>query len=250
MAELFGAGQLFFTPTISTSGLAVTNPTPVNFANLQDISIDISSSEKPLYGQYQFPIATARGEAKCTGKAKIARISGSLFNVFLGQTITSGSQNIVVYQEAAIVPGTPFKVITKNNTTFLSDLGVTYTNNIALTRASSPSTIGQYSVDSTGGYTFNTLDATASVLISYVYTYTAANSNIITIQNQLMGQSPFFQMTLSGQYGGKNTVYTFNRVTSTKLSFATKLSDWTIPEIDFSMSVDDSGVLGTISNAE
>ncbi len=51
----FGSGVLIATP----SGA---NATPVQFGTLQDVSIDISFSSKQLFGQYQFPIALARGE--------------------------------------------------------------------------------------------------------------------------------------------------------------------------------------------
>jgi hypothetical protein len=69
----FGSGVLIATP----SGA---NATPVQFGALQDVSLDFSFASKQLFGQYQFPIAFARGEGKITGKAKFANIDGPLYN--------------------------------------------------------------------------------------------------------------------------------------------------------------------------
>ena len=53
--------------------------TPVPFGALQDVSMDISSSKKELYGQRQFPLAVARGTGKIDCKAKAASFSAMLF---------------------------------------------------------------------------------------------------------------------------------------------------------------------------
>ncbi len=70
----FGSGVLIATP----SGA---NATPVQFGALQDVSLDFSFASKQLFGQYQFPIAFARGEGKISGKAKFANIDGPLYTI-------------------------------------------------------------------------------------------------------------------------------------------------------------------------
>ena len=68
---------------------------PFSSAPLQDVSLDISFSSKQLFGQYQFPIALARGEGKITGKAKFANIDGPLFNdCFFGQSLNAGPETL------------------------------------------------------------------------------------------------------------------------------------------------------------
>lgn len=87
----FGSGDLFFVRT----DIAV--PTPVRVGALQDISVDISFTVKDLMGQYQFPLAVARGAAKLTGKSKFAKINARALNdAFFGQTLATGEQVQVV----------------------------------------------------------------------------------------------------------------------------------------------------------
>ena len=75
----FGSGVLFGTSNVNAV------PTPVRFGGLQDVSIDFAFTTKPLYGQYQFPIAIGRGTAKVTGKAKWAQINAQAYNdLFFG----------------------------------------------------------------------------------------------------------------------------------------------------------------------
>ena len=75
----FGSGVLLGTRT------DVANATPVNFGLVQEVQLDLQFTAKELYGQYQFPVAIARGQGKATGKAKMAQISGLAFNnLFFG----------------------------------------------------------------------------------------------------------------------------------------------------------------------
>jgi len=81
----FGSGVLLGTRT------DVANATPVNFGLVQEVQLDLQFTAKELYGQYQFPVAIARGQGKATGKAKMAQISGLAFNnLFFGGSPASG----------------------------------------------------------------------------------------------------------------------------------------------------------------
>jgi hypothetical protein len=84
----FGSGAVWGERTdVSGSGIG-----PRQFGVLQDIQIDFSWSDKELYGQLQFPVAIARGQAKITGKAKFAQILGLLYSdIFFGVTQQPGS---------------------------------------------------------------------------------------------------------------------------------------------------------------
>ena len=65
----FGAGTLFLVRT------DIATPTPTRIGTLQDVSIDMSFDAKELTGQYQAPVAVARGKMKITGKSKFAKIN-------------------------------------------------------------------------------------------------------------------------------------------------------------------------------
>ena len=71
------------------------------------------------------------------------------------------------YDEAATVPATPFQVTTAKS--WASNIAVTYANGDAMTEVASAPTVGQYSVSSTGVYTFAAADEGEAVLISYSY---------------------------------------------------------------------------------
>ena len=246
MQYAFGSGVAWGVPTIDLTGTAVATPTPVPLAAMQEISCDISSSTKQLFGLYQFALAVARGTAKITGKAKMGRFDAAAFNLCFGETPVAG-ENKVSYQEAQTVTGNNATV--NNNSTFLTDLGVTYSSNgVSLTRGATASGPGIYACNTTTGiYTFNNADNNAAVKISYVYTTSLAPGSVITLINQLLGHQPFFKLVMNQTYAGKNFTLTLNRCISSKLSFATKLEDWNIPEFDFEAMADDSNIVGTMS---
>ena len=54
----FGSGVLLGTRT------DIDNATPVNFGLVQEVTIDEQAGVKELYGQYQRPLAIARGTAR------------------------------------------------------------------------------------------------------------------------------------------------------------------------------------------
>ena len=241
MQQVFGAGNMY--GLVLSGGVYV----PQKFGTLQDVSIDYSFESKMLYGQNQFPVAIARGKGKITGKAKFANLQGAVLNnIIFGQTAAAG-QTLFALAEAGTVPATtPWHVTTANAATFVDDLGVTYAaTGLPFTRVASGPTIGQYS-EAAGIYTFATADASAGVLIDYTYT-TAAVGSTITLSNQLLGVAPVFQVVLPYKYNGKTYLTKFNNALSSKLSMATKLDDFMIPEFDMDFAADASGMLGYIS---
>jgi hypothetical protein len=235
-------------PTINLAGNNVATPTPVPFGAMQDVAFDIAFTVKELYGLYQFPLDVARGTAKLTAKAKVARIQAALFNQVFGETLNANEIK-VAYQEAGNTGNN--STFTGNQTPYLYDLGIIWANNsLPLTRAANAANNGIYAVDANGVYTFGAGDANKSIKVSYAYTGNGANANQFTIQNQLLGLSPFFKAVFSTTRSGKVFTAVFNKCVSTKLSFATKLEDFVIPEFDFSMMADDAGNVGTMSVTE
>jgi hypothetical protein len=251
MQLAFGAGVLWGNRTDTTgSGIG-----PDQFAILQDVEIDWDWQTKELWGQYQFPLDIARGQGKITGKAKFARIFGAIYgDLFFGQTPATG-QLTVSENEAQIVPATtPYTVTVAQAANFVDDLGVWYASGSSagdrFARVTTPSAAGQYAVNlATGIYTPSSADATAALLVSYLYNSTAGRKLVLT--NQLMGCTPTFKATF---YTTKTTqgvpaglALVLNACTATKLSLPTKIDDYEIQEFDFSAFADATGTIGTLS---
>src|ERR1700758_5191391 len=87
----FGSGAVWGERTdVTGTGIG-----PRQFGVLQDIHIDFDWTDKPLYGQLQFPLAIARGQGKITGTAKFAQILGLLYSdIFFGQNASLGQFNV------------------------------------------------------------------------------------------------------------------------------------------------------------
>jgi hypothetical protein len=250
MVTQFGSGQLWAVPVLK-AGAAVVNPTPQKFGVLQDVQIDVSDDVKELHGMYRFPVDVAAGKAKISGKAKMADIKGSLFGeLFFGETVATGVK-LYTAHPATNVPTTPFQITVTQGATFFRDLGVRYAaSGLYLTRGATATGVGVYAVNTTTGvYTFNTVDQGASVIIEYVYT-SAASGKGFSITNRLMGDKPEFELFLMQDRKGKQSGMQLNRCVSTKLTLATKLEDFTIPEFDFSAFADDANVIGTVWSPE
>jgi hypothetical protein len=248
----FGSGVLWAIPNLSLSGAAVSNPTATQFGALQDVSVDMSFGKKELYGQYQWPLAVARGTGKVECKAKCASINASLMNQMFGMTPVTG-QIIGVFQEAATLTASPKTITVAHAAQFSQDLGVTYAaTGLPLTCvASSPApTVGQYAV-SNGVYTFSSADATAlaGVLISYTYTTVASPGQNFIITNQLLGLAPYFAVVFNMTFQGQVFNLQLYQCVSTKLTLASKLEDFLIPEFDFSAMANSAGQIGSISLA-
>jgi len=245
----FGSGALWGIPTYTIAGAGVTTPTPVAFGVLQDVTLDISLTEKALYGMYNFPLEIAGAEGKLTGKAKFARISGLLFNLLFGETLAVGETRTIVNESDSVPSGTPYTVTVAQSAAWVFDLGVIYQGTGGmLQRVATPSAAGQYSVAS-GVYTFYSGDAGQAVWISYTYSIATGPGQSVTLHNYPMGVRPKFQAVLRGYYAPNYLYLTLNRCISSKLALGTKLNDWTIPEMDFSAMADDSNLIGSASYA-
>lgn len=225
----FGAGSVFGIPV---AGDLAANPTPIQFGTLQDISVDISSDQKELYGQLQYPVDTARGKSKVTWKAKFGTLNGKLVNdLFFAETIST-PMTTVSLAEAAAIPGTPFSVTVTHSANFVLDLGVTNAaTGVPLVRVASAPATGQYAV-SAGVYTFAAADTGNSVLINYQYTAASGVGSSFTVQNRPMGYSPTFTLVLANQYQGNTFQLTLFNCRASKFGIATKNDDYTIPEFD------------------
>ena len=243
----FGAGMLFAVPTIDITGVAITTPTPVQFGIIQDVSLEFTRGNKELYGQYAFPAAVGAGTGKMNGKAKYGLINGALLNMMFGATPATGERK-VIRDEVGTVPGSSSYIITTaQNATWVTDLGVKYAlTGLPLARGVTASAAGIYSV-AAGVYTFHADDKSLGMLISYLYTTAVAPGKVFTVSNPYLGQSLYFKIVWNGSYQGQQCTFELLRCIASKLTFATKLDDFTIPEFDFSAMADDAGNLYTVS---
>lgn len=226
------------------------NPTPSMMGILQEASVDFAFTNKQLVGQYQFPVAVARGVGKISGKAKFANINAAMFNdLFFQGTLASNEKRVAVAESCQVATNT-FTVA--NAASFLTDLGVYNTvSGRFMTRVASAPAAGQYSVNTgTGVYTFAAADSNPLVQITYEYSFTTTTGKTLTIGNQLLGLNPTFKVVLSQTFNGRQLNLTLNSCTSTKLTIATKLEDFLIPDFDFEAQADASNSIGSMSFAE
>lgn len=248
----FGAGVLVGTAQTDAYGVALAAPTPIQFGIMQECSVDFNFDIKELFGQYQFPVAVGRGKGKIGGKAKMAQLNGlTMSSLFFGQTLQTGLLSEVIDTTGTAIPGTPYTITptVPGSGTWTVDLGVLDPNGLPMTRVVSAPATGQYSV-SAGVYTFAAADTTKVVRISFQYTASSTTAKKMTISNVLMGQAPKFRADLLVPYDGKNFVVSLPACISTKMTFATKLDDFMVPEFDFSGFADAAGNVCTIGLAE
>src|SRR5262249_10357319 len=151
MSVNFGTGTLIATPN---AGDLASNPTPMKFGVLQDVSIDFSGDVKELFGQYQFAVDTARGKIKVQWKAKYAQLIGKQVNdLFFSETLASPMQSFSI-DEGGTIPATPFQITVVNSATWQTDGGVyNVATGLPFTKVASAPGAGQYSV-AAGVYTF------------------------------------------------------------------------------------------------
>lgn len=225
---VFGPGILIVTRTDTVTPIACN----VGYAN--EFSIDLSGNTKELYGQKQFPIVTARGTIKATGKIKAAVVSGLAWNsLFFGNSFAIGGDTWFV--DEPHTPATTSQAVT-NVSGGIVDLGVKYASGLPLQRVAPGSeAAGKYSVNqSTGVYTLNTADE-VPLLFTYTNAQTATGQKL-NVTNNLIGTTPGFQLdyfsSLNQPQARPFGVRVFACVGS-KLSMAFKLEDFMMPEIDF-----------------
>lgn len=241
----FGTGNMFATPQSDAYGNTINQGSPFELGTMQDNSVDFSFDVKELYGQGQFPVDVARGKGKVTGKAKVARLNGTIINsILFGQAITTGSINAVARSlNATVVPaGGQVTVDVPNSGKFVANLGVTNAKAVPFVRVSGNPVSGQYAVnEETGVYTFASADAGISVFINFRYSANVPGAKSGTVMNLQMGEAPSFSLDLHKEYHGKILTLHLYKCVSTKMSLAGKQDDYDTPEFEFQAMADDLG---------
>jgi hypothetical protein len=161
-----------------------------------------------------------------------------------------------IFGELGNIGTTPFQVTVANGTNFVDDLGVFYqATGLPLTRVTAGPAVGQYSVNtSTGVYQFAAADTGLAVLIDYTFKV-AASGTELQLGQLLSGTTPVFSVILATKYAApgqtaKPLYLNLFACTSDKLSMATKMDDFMIPEFDFQVMANSTGGVGNLALGE
>jgi hypothetical protein len=227
------------------------NPTPFKFGVLQECNVDFKGDLKKLFGQYQLPVATARGKLEVNIKGKLAVFDiGMLNQVYFAQTQTPGYNKVSDGGiGAAQAVNATTNTATVSNTPIVEDWGVqdgVTGQNLVYSGGGAPAA-GQYNVNLTSGvYTFNSGDGRTSVRISYTYASNVTGQVTVSLANQLMGYAPELSMLLYDNFRSKYLALELNDVTLGSISMPTKLEDFWISDFDGSANADASNNLGKL----
>ena len=230
----YGLGRLWGVP-------AGTNPTPVNFAVIKDVSLDIGGELDVLRGEKMYGIDAAKKGGKAAGKIGVAQLDPKALSLILtGVTRTTGTQKTILEEmpgSGGAIPTTPFQLTVAQGATFTQDLGVLdTTTGLYMTRGATATGTGVYAVSAAGVYTFNTADVGHIVKISYRYSVSGSGSTY-TIDNSLMTTSTAFGMDLLET--GMRVV--LPAVHIPKLGFGLKGEGWNEFSLDYEAVADATG---------
>ena len=120
---------------------------------------------------------------------------------------------------------------------YVADLGVYYANSgqplqytTGIPTAATAEYPGTYT-EVNGSYYF--ADLSTDILLNYLYTNDTSGYTL-KVGNPLMGTTPKFMGVFTNSYEGLSLTMRLYACVASKLSFPTKIDDYTIPELDFS----------------
>lgn len=237
----FGSGIVLARPIAQAGSILAPVPQPKQAAELQNVSIDIKGDIKELFSLYQFPDDAAAGKKKISGKAQLGALDLVLLNqIFAANAVVVGTTQMA-WNEAHSVPAvSTYTVTVTNSAHFVYDYGVIYAaTGLPFVPVASGPTQGQYSV-SAGVYTFAAADASAAIVISYSYT-NATQGVTYSLTQQLMGSSPTFELVVIAPYQQTWASFHFLNCKCTSLSFATKIDDYAMMDLEFAVFANPAG---------
>lgn len=233
---VFGPGSIYVTRT------DVANATPYNIGFAQELSYDESAEVKQGFGQNQYPIFVASSTIKTSGKMKALAVSGLALNAcFLGQTMVAGMIRVAEAEAGTVPASTPWTITVSNAAQFDTDLGVIWADTgLPLAKVASGPTTGQYAVSTSGVYTFATADAGKNVKITYAYK-AASTGQTLKVTNRPIGTTPTFQLDYVTTFQTQTYGIRFFKCVGEKLARSHKLTDFMMPEVDFSYQATAAG---------
>lgn len=258
--DTFGAGYMFAIPTATALGVAVTNPSPVQFGILQNVTISDTTEIKELYGALTYPVDIGRGKGKISIKAKFASVNALLYNItYYGQTLVAGydALHAELVGTSFTAGGNNVSVPAPSGGIFARDLGVQGVDpyggvgGFPLVRVATGPTSGQYALFTGGAgatgatYDFSAVDAGKQMYISYEFTNATApaTAQTLTVVNLAMGSAPTFQCEFQAfrQTTGETFFTRFPNCVSTSITRDFKNDDFTVPDIEIMAFADTLG---------
>jgi hypothetical protein len=233
---LIGEVKDFTGSTIPAGTPYYLNPTPPNSGTwILDQGVTyaggrslIRVASAPAVGQYALVGPVTGATASFATNVMTVTVAGST-SFAVGQVITS----------VGVAAGT-----------YITSLGTGTGGTGTYNLSTSPGTITAQAVSASVVYTFAAADAGRLVYLSYQYSAASTVAKRITIPNSLMGAAPQFRADLFIPYQGQNFVLTLGACVADKLSFASKLDDFTVPEFDFMAFADSLNNIAYLSVAE
>ena len=238
----FGTGNLYVLP--------VGGGAPIAAGALQDVDVKFSGDIKQLFGSSSFALDVSRGKVKIEGKFSIGKLDLNIINnLFFGGSVTTGELLQAINEAGAVPAVTTYTVTAANGSNFDTDLGVYYAvSGAPFTQVTAGSeAVGKYSVNQTTGvYTFAAADASAAVVLNYLYK-SASTGQTLIINNVQMGAVPSFYLVLSNTSKGKHlTLELYNCVCPT-FDMPLKQDDYLKQALDFQAQDNGAGVIGKMT---
>lgn len=208
------------------------NPTPRKVGVIQEVSIEVKSEIKELYGERQYAEDSATGNSSISGKYKSGEFDPAWVNdVLLNGVRTTGMLQLVRGEEQTIA--TAATTVT-GAADFSEDYGVVYAaTGQEFKRVAATPAIGEYAVnETTGVYAFNAGENGVKVL--HTYLKETVGGETYTVNNPLAGDTVQCSLLLyktsraQTQFGLR-----LARAAFESLSFGFKLNEYAMPEGSF-----------------
>jgi len=210
----FGTGVLYALPN---AGNLAANPTPYRFGVLQEAQVDFKGDLKKLYGQQQFAVTKARGKIDVTVKSKLAVIDPNMLTQLYfaqagaaGITLISDGEPWTVGQPGASAWASTH-AYSAGNTVQDGNSNIQLCVAAGTSGSSAPAwktTVGQYTVDGTGGLVWQCLGP-ASLVITVANQSTFATDYGVQYANGSGQLAKVASGPAQGQYAASAGAYTF-----------------------------------------
>lgn len=250
----FNSGTLFAFPKVDADGSPYPTPvTPVRMGTLKGITMDVSTDTVEPSSQLQYKFDMAWNLKSVTGTARIASINARMWNqIFFGQDLEAGGEHIQIDEES-IVPATPFQITVTPpaSGTFLQDLGVFLGVNgdaddgQQMVRVAAAPAAGEYTVNGSGTYTFNSAKEAKEVIISYLFS--TASGNQLNVTNRFTQKAPRFAIYLTGGYNGRQITWSLPVCVTKTFALPTAVENFAVQDFVFEALDDGNGLVANIS---
>jgi hypothetical protein len=217
-----------------TAYLVTSAGVPLPVADLLDVGLEWSASEKLYYGNSVFAQEAAITQAKIAGKTKFSKVSSALIGAITGGVASSGENLLAVESPTAAA-----SVTVVNGATLVESYVVLDSTGALMIPVASAPAVGQYVPGAAGVGTFTfAAGQTGTVTIAYAYSNPSAG-NTVTISNQTIGIAPKFVFVAYNTQGSKKIGVKCWSVICTKLAlFQGKAEGFGEQEVDFTAIAD------------